>query len=192
MAGGVRDEAWHDGVVRRYRDDMMRRVGGRLGGFGADTEDVVQAVFLTAWRRRDHVPDDPLPWLYDVTNKLLANYWRKRRRQRSTLMLLGAETTVDEGGLASWAEAQDLRVALATLARADQQILTLRYDCDLTATDIAATLRCTPEAARKRLERARERLRRAMKRVHGRGDARHAGVAGEPIGGTGVDDAYGL
>lgn len=167
-AAGVRDELWHDEIVRRYRDDLMRRVGSRLGGFGADTEDIVQSVFLTAWRRRDRVPDDPLPWLYEVTSKLLANYWRKRRRQRAALALLDSEPIAVDADPAHWAEAQDLRAALATLSHADQEILILRYDCDLTTADIAAGLRCSPEAARKRLERARQRLRGAMKRRHGR------------------------
>jgi RNA polymerase sigma-70 factor (ECF subfamily) len=32
--------------------------------------------FLVAWRRLDDVPDDPLPWLYRVARRVLANQRR--------------------------------------------------------------------------------------------------------------------
>ena len=46
-------------------------------------QDVVAETFLVAWRRLEDVPDDPLPWLYGVARRTLANQRRSARRQGS-------------------------------------------------------------------------------------------------------------
>lgn len=46
-----------------------------------DIADVVAEVFATAWRRFDDVDaDNPLPWLYGVARRVLANELRRRAR----------------------------------------------------------------------------------------------------------------
>ena len=42
--------------------------------------DVVAETFLVAWRRLDDVPADPLPWLYGVARRGLANARRSADR----------------------------------------------------------------------------------------------------------------
>jgi hypothetical protein len=44
-------------------------------------EDVVSETFLVCWRRLDRVPDEPLPWLYAVARKTLANQRRRLERE---------------------------------------------------------------------------------------------------------------
>ena len=47
----------------------------------ADAEEVVAETLLVAWRRRLELPaDDPLPWLYGVARRVLANQRRGRER----------------------------------------------------------------------------------------------------------------
>jgi DNA-directed RNA polymerase specialized sigma24 family protein len=41
-----------------------------------DAEDVVAETFHVAWRRRDVVPDEPLPWLIGVAHNVLRAQWR--------------------------------------------------------------------------------------------------------------------
>lgn len=45
----------------------------------AVVEDVVSETFLVCWRKLDRVPDEPLPlpWLYAVARKTLANQRRR-------------------------------------------------------------------------------------------------------------------
>src|ERR671939_2221934 len=43
-------------------------------------DDVAADVFLVCLRRIDDVPSDPLPWLYAVARKTLANERRRRAR----------------------------------------------------------------------------------------------------------------
>jgi DNA-directed RNA polymerase specialized sigma24 family protein len=44
-----------------------------------DAEDVVAETFHVAWRRRDVVPDEPLPWI-GVAHNVLRAQWRAARR----------------------------------------------------------------------------------------------------------------
>src|SRR6266536_2115196 len=45
-------------------------------------EDVVSETFLVCWRKLDRVPDEPLPWLYAVARKTLANQRRRLAREQ--------------------------------------------------------------------------------------------------------------
>ena len=46
----------------------------------AVVDDVVSETFLVCLRKIDRVPDKPLPWLYAVARKTLANHRRKHAR----------------------------------------------------------------------------------------------------------------
>ena len=59
----------HAALVLAY---ARRRIGA------AEAEDVLAETFLVAWRRRDEVPDDALPWLYAVAGNVLRNRVRSR------------------------------------------------------------------------------------------------------------------
>src|ERR671924_1511904 len=45
-------------------------------------EDVVSETFLVCWRKLDRVPEEPLPWLYAVARKTLANHRRRLAREQ--------------------------------------------------------------------------------------------------------------
>jgi len=45
-------------------------------------EDVVSETFLVCWRKLDRIPDEPLPWLYAVARKTLANQRRRVAREQ--------------------------------------------------------------------------------------------------------------
>ena len=62
----------HASLVLAY---ARRRIGAD------DAEDVLAETFLVAWRRRDDVPDDALPWLYAVAGNVLRNRARSARRR---------------------------------------------------------------------------------------------------------------
>src|SRR6266540_1230 len=47
----------------------------------AEAEDVAAETFAVAWRRRDAMPDAPLPWLYAVALRVIANHRRSSRRR---------------------------------------------------------------------------------------------------------------
>lgn len=129
----------------------------------ATADDVVAETFLVAWRRLDDVPADrPLPWLYGVARRTLANQRRGRdRRERLTARLWVVEERISgEEDVAHDA----LLVALSKLPPRDQEVLRLAAWEQLPVSEIAAVLGCSVNAAALRLSRARRRLRSSLDR----------------------------
>jgi RNA polymerase sigma-70 factor (ECF subfamily) len=121
----------------------------------ADADDVVAETFSVAWRRFHDIPDDPLPWLYGVARKVLANQRRGQRRWASLVDRLRREPA-DFSSPADTGE--PVRVALARLRAADQEVLRLSAWEELSAAQIASVLGISANAASIRLHRARKQL----------------------------------
>ena len=130
----------------------------------ADAEDVAAETFTIAWRKIEAIPtDEPLPWLYAVARRVLANHRRglgRRERLAALLRVEDVATPLRAG------EDQDgpAFAALATLSPADQELLRLVAWEELGNQQIAAVLGITPNAVAIRLHRARERFANALAR----------------------------
>jgi RNA polymerase sigma-70 factor (ECF subfamily) len=130
----------------------------------SDAEDVAAETFTIAWRKIDAIPsDEPLPWLYAVARRVLANHRRGLGRRERLAALLRVEDVAtpirageDHDGPAF--------AALATLSPADQELLRLVAWEELGNQQIAAVLGITPNAVAIRLHRARERFADALAR----------------------------
>jgi RNA polymerase sigma-70 factor (ECF subfamily) len=130
----------------------------------ADAEDVVAETFTIAWRKFDTIPAvEPLPWLYAVARRVLANHrpgLGRRERLAALLRVEDVPTPMHAG------EDRDgpAFVALGSLSPADQEILRLVAWEELGNQQIAAVLRITPNAVAIRLHRARARFADALAR----------------------------
>ena len=137
--------AEHADAVRAY---VRRRAPESVA------DDVVADVFVVCLRRIDDVPPDPLPWLYGVARKTLANERRKRARTAPA-----AESTfhdpepVGDSALAA---------AFAELSDADREVLRLVAWEGLSLRNAAVALDCSPVACRVRYHRAKTRLARRL------------------------------
>lgn len=128
----------------------------------ADAEDVAAETFAIAWRKLDAIPTtEPLPWLYAVARRVLANHRRgtgRRERLAALLRVEDAPTPMRAG--------DDLDgpafAALASLSPADQELLRLVAWEELGNQQIAAVLGITPNAVAIRLHRARARFADAL------------------------------
>lgn len=138
----------------------LHRYARNRGVSDQDAQDLVAATLEVAWRRLSQVPaDDPLPWLYGVARNVLRNQGRARRRQERLLSrLINRETLRNPQRLVETESLDGLRLALAALTEADQEILRLVAWDGLTPAQAAVALGCSPIAARSRLHRARNRL----------------------------------
>ncbi len=121
----------------------------------ADADDVVSETFTVAWRRFGEMPEEPLPWLYGVARRVLANQRRGRRRWAGLIERIRREpldiaTPGDPG--------EPVRVALARLKPADQEVLRLSAWEELTHAQIGQVLGITANAAAIRVHRARKQL----------------------------------
>jgi RNA polymerase sigma-70 factor (ECF subfamily) len=139
----------------------------------ADAEDAAAETFTIAWRKIDAVPtSEPLPWLYAVARRVLANQRRGTGRRERLATLLRVEDVPTPMRIG---DAQDgpAFAALATLAPADQEVLRLVAWEDLSNQQIAAVLGITPNAVAIRLHRARARFADALARATPDEDLKH-------------------
>jgi RNA polymerase sigma-70 factor (ECF subfamily) len=114
-------------------------------------DDVVSETFLVCLRKIDRVPSEPLPWLYAVARKTLANERRKRARAAcgQFLPVFGEPEPVGDGVLAA---------AFNALSERDREALRLVAWEGLSPADAARVLGCSGVACRVRYHRAKSHL----------------------------------
>jgi RNA polymerase sigma-70 factor (ECF subfamily) len=166
----VRDDdrrALLDGWFRAYADRVLAYLQHRTDPQTA--QDVLQEVFVTAFRKAGEVPEPPIGWLFGTARRLLANKHRGHRRHDQLIdRLLDDASREPDADLAEVKEA--FLQTLATLSPADREVLTLTGWYDLTPSEAAAALGCTASAYAVRLHRARKRLAVALDEAGYRGD----------------------
>ncbi|MFC5662957.1 RNA polymerase sigma factor [Kitasatospora misakiensis] len=124
-------------------------------------EDIVAEAFVVAWRRRRDLPETPLPWLYAIARRTIANHERGRRRGSRLLAALlpaGRVHAQEAPGIAN----VHLRWAIGQLPERDREVLRLVAWEGLSVSETAAVMGCTAATASVRLHRARGRLRRLL------------------------------
>ena len=143
------------GPIRAY---ARRRCAPELA------QDVVAETFLVAWRRLDDVPEDPLPWLYGVARRTLANARRGSRRAEALAERVAASLEPGEArDIADrLGEAELIRRALAALPERDREAIMLVAWEGLGSADAARAAGCSRPAFAVRLHRARQRLAAAL------------------------------
>jgi RNA polymerase sigma-70 factor (ECF subfamily) len=123
-------------------------------------QDVVAETFLVAWRRLEDMPDDPLPWLYAVARRVLAN--ERRSADRRAALEQRVATSAVTGGASDAADrmgdAELVRAALAELSDDHREALMLVAWHGLTGARAARAAGCSPATFAVRLHRARARL----------------------------------
>jgi RNA polymerase sigma-70 factor (ECF subfamily) len=133
--------AEHHEAVRAY---IRRRAPEAV------VDDVVSDTFVVCLRKIDRVPAEPLPWLYAVARKTLANERRKRSRVAYGHEIAVAEPApVGDGVLAAAFNGLDGR---------DREVLRLVAWEGLSLADAATVLGCSAVACRVRYHRAKSRL----------------------------------
>lgn len=137
----------------------------------AAAQDLVQEVFVKAWRQRQQLqsPSRFTPWLYAILRRNHLDWLR--RRQRETPVADAAEQMerwMFQGGhyspspdqvLTQHNQSASVRAALNTLSARDQEILALRYGEELRVTEIARRIGMRPGAVATRIHRALAKLR---------------------------------
>ena len=160
-----------DDVARRATlDAWFRAYGDRVLAYllhrtDADTaQDVLQEVFVIAFRKAHAVPEPPIGWLFGTARRVLANTLRASKR-RDHLIERVAEAVAPQDDF----ELAELRGAFATtltaLSPADREVLTLSAWYHLTPDEAAQALGCTPNTYTVRLHRARTRLAEQLARA---------------------------
>ena len=127
-----------------------------------DAEDVVAETYTIAWRRFAIVPADPLPWLYAVARRTLANSRRSGRRRTQLASKLAAElhpmADVESDPSEQLEDASVMRAALSALSGWDREALMLVPWEGLDNDRASMVFGISSQAFAVRLHRARKRL----------------------------------
>lgn len=133
-------------------------------------QDVLAETFLIAWRRRDAIPADALPWLYATARNVLANHHRAEQRQQAIGRRIVHERPWSTSDPDARNDASGVLAALASLRPNDREALLLVAWEELDPGRAARAAGCTRAAFHVRLHRARRRLREALQRQHTEND----------------------
>jgi len=166
----VRDDdrrALLDGWFRAYADRVLAYLMHRTDAQTA--QDVLQEVFVTAFRKAADLPQPPIGWLFGTARRLLANKHRGRKRHDALIARLLDDTSIERDPEVAEVKQAFLQT-LATLPPNDREVLTLTGWYELTPSDAAEALGCTPSAYAVRLHRARKRLAAALDAAGYRGE----------------------
>ncbi len=150
---GALFEAHADRVLRYARRRVSR----------SDAEEVVAETFLTAWRRAQNVPKDPLPWLIGIARNVIRNMDRAgRRRLRLELRLAATEPREAHDRESQNELTEHVVEAFESLPADDREILMLIAWDDLDHAAAAQVMGWSRANFRLRLHRARRRLARRL------------------------------
>lgn len=148
-------------LLLQARGPVERYVKFRLPS-AADADDVLQEIFLTAYRRFPALRDRQafLAWIMAIARSRCADYFRARARQMEIPMEL-REEFFSASGARGRTQARAVRETISTLAGKEQQILYLYYFQNLPQADIARRLGVPLGTVKSRLHAARESFRGA-------------------------------
>lgn len=163
MRTGDRDERFRS-FVASHAPAVARFVRRRVKPDFCD--DVVNDVFLTAWRRFEEVPSEhERAWLYGVARRTISNGVRSERR-RSALVerLVGSRRRSPSDPfdvVSEYLSPLDpvLCEVLEALGPREREVLLLVAWESLNSSELAVALSISEAAARKRLSRARQHAR---------------------------------
>ena len=185
---GTRDEA---GLIqaltqgeRRAMQQLVARFGPGLRSYARqmlrnpdDGEDVVQEVFLRAWKhagRYDPARAAPSTWLYRIAVNLCIDRNRRVGLRRLIGLDDAPEIEEDRPDPDRALDARDrlaaTQAAIRALPERQARALMLRAAGEMNTAEIAATLEISPGAVEQLLVRARASLRRAVTDDHEKGD----------------------
>ena len=141
--------------------DVVRFIERR--GFDHESEDIAATAFTTAWRRFDERPADPRPWVFGIARNAMENSTRGRYRKKALEVRVQSELQILTYTSTESVDTRlDVARAWATLAAADQEVLSLVAFEGLSPDDAASVLDLKRTTYAMRLARARKRLRAAI------------------------------
>jgi RNA polymerase sigma factor (sigma-70 family) len=153
-----------DALYRGARDDLFAYVATLLRDRAA-AEDVTALAFERAYRRRRTFHPErgsARAWLFGIARNAALDELRRRKRTATMETEPVAEAPGPDDEAERALRRAALRVALASLAPRDRELIALKFHAGLDNAELAAVLGCSVTNAGTRLHRAVEKLRKAM------------------------------
>jgi RNA polymerase sigma-70 factor (ECF subfamily) len=151
------DDAVFRELVARYCDRGMRFAARRMGNAG-NAQDAVQETFIRIVRHSHRF--DPgrrfAPWFFTILRNVCTDMSRKEIRMAEAL---GRYTTETEATGPDYGAVERASAIVGALSEGDARLIRLRFVGGLSFKELASTLHCSVEAAKKRCQRIVNRLR---------------------------------
>lgn len=168
------DVAAFEELVRLY-EKRVYAVALRSSGNPEDAADIVQEVFLRAWRSIESFRGDSgfSTWLFRITMNLCVDHARHRHAQPQTQPIVTDDeserpipdtTPTPEEHLDNRELGRELAAALAEVSEEHRRIVLLRDVSGMSYTEIAEVLEISEGTVKSRLSRARIALRKVLLR----------------------------
>jgi RNA polymerase sigma factor (sigma-70 family) len=159
---GALEEAYAE-YAQAVRAYAVRFVGQ------ADADDVVQRTFLDVWRHAARLDSGErfTGWLFTIARRRAIDQLRSRRHE--VVDVDRARQLVGEDGRETadrFADAADVRAAVAQLPEHERTVIELAYFAELTQAEIAATLEAPLGTVKARAARGTRRLAALMTAQH--------------------------
>ena len=160
-----------EALLRRYQKRIYQ-LALRMTSNRADAEDIVQEVFVTAWRRLPEIQREAAfsGWLYTTATNRCLTLLRRRRpiAELDDTTTPAANDPMEDPEVAAQTGAQlaALTQALGLLTDEQRAVWLLREAHGRSYDEIAHVIDTTPDAVRGRLFRARAQLAEAMSSWH--------------------------
>ena len=127
-----------------------------------DVQDIVSETFLTAWRRLEDMPEDPVPWLFVTARNLIGNTQRAQGRRTALHDRLARLPRWEIDATEQEGPDPELLAAIRRLPIREREALMLVAWDGLDHRRAALAAGCTQSTFRVRLHRARRRLIREL------------------------------
>jgi RNA polymerase sigma-70 factor (ECF subfamily) len=150
-----------EAVVEAYQHELVRYAYHRLGNL-QDAEDVVQEVFVRAYRDRDKRKDiaGVAPYLYRMVRNLSTDMIRRRREEPLREIASGEESAT--GPAESAARARRIAELLAKLPEREGEVIRLRVFADLPFHAIAKVIGRPLATVKSRFRYGIQKLRKTL------------------------------
>jgi RNA polymerase sigma-70 factor (ECF subfamily) len=158
------DERALEELYRRY-SSLVYTVALRSLGDVTDAEDVLQQVFIAAWKGRDRYQPDRAAvstWLMGIARNKIVDAHAARGRQRRIQGEVASNTSVRDSEPVDVAQQLVMAEEIARLDKVPQQVLRLAFYEDLTHTQIAERLQLPPGTVKSHIRRSLIKLRNRM------------------------------
>ncbi len=162
------DQAAMHELIKQH-GEMLARLIGRLTGWNADQEDILQDVLISVWQQSNSFKGAGSleGWLKRVAVNRCRNHFRasnsiKRMIERFALTLRPDSFTEEKLTDKSNKHDAKLSAALQKLPQSDRTVLVLFYIEEMAGDELASLLNLKPETLHVRLHRARKKLKRLM------------------------------
>jgi len=157
--------ATHSAAIRSFIASFVPRVN--------DAEDVMQETSVVMYEKFEHFEPgtDFLSWSFQIGKFQALNYLRKRSndplRFSDDVVNLLAETSINHTNVLE-EDRRSLSVCIGTLDDSERELLSAYYWDQTKIKDYAASVRRTPNAVGKQLDRIRRKLFKCLNRAQKR------------------------